>query len=437
VSLGLALAISGAAALVSGLLPTLWLSTDVAVALRASSRSTTSGRSTVAAQRSMVILQVSGAVVVLFAAGLLGRSLARLQGLDTGLATNRVAILELSWPEEQFRTPAQVAVLYERLLSAITAVPGVRSAAAVNVTPFTAATGGWDGRFVAEGSSTTPPVLNMAVVSASYFQTLGISLRSGRAFEDTDRTGSPPVAIVSERVAHLLWPGDNPIGKRIRFAERGSRWWTVVGVAPETRYRALRQSAPTVYLTTAQFVEVLPLIRTIAVRTHGAPGPTLAAMRRAVQQTDRAVAVLDAAELEALVDRQLATPKLAATLIAVFGAGILLLAAAGLYALLASVVRARRQELAIRQVLGATPGHLRSIVLGQSLAMCGLGLALGLAVSLAAGRYLQSVLYGVRAADGLTAVVVTVVLGSVAALASYLPASRAARPDALGLLRSE
>jgi ABC-type antimicrobial peptide transport system permease subunit len=158
-----------------------------------------------------------------------------------------------------------------------------------------------------------------------------------------------------------------------------------------------------VYLTTAQFVEVLPLIRTIAVRTHGAPRPTLAAMRRAVQQTDRTVAVLDAAELEALVDRQLATPKLAATLIAVFGAGILLLAGAGLYALLASVVRARRQELAIRQVLGATPGHLRSIVLGQSLTMCGLGLAIGLAVSLAAGRYLQSVLYGVlrsRRTDG-------------------------------------
>ena len=154
------------------------------------------------------------------------------------------------------------------------------------------------------------------------------------------------------------------------------------------------------YMTTAQFVEVLPLIRTVAVRTHGSPGPTLAAVRRAVKQTDPAIAVLDAAALEALVDRQLATPKVAAALVIVFGAGILLLAAAGLYALLASVVRARRQELAIRQVLGATPGRLRAIVLGQSLAMCGLGLALGLVIAFAAGRYLEFVLYGVGAADG-------------------------------------
>jgi len=432
----LAIVVSGAAALVAGLLPTVWLSSDAGISLRAANRSTTSGRRTVLAQRTFVILQVSGAVVVLFAAGLLGRSLARLQAIEPGFATERLAAIELSWPDDQFRTPSQVAALYERLLLTIGAVPGVVSAAAVNVGPFTAATGGWDGRFVAEGSPATP-VFSMAVVSARYFQTLGITLRSGRVFQDADRAGSPLVAIVSERVARLLWPGENAIGKRLRFPEAGSEWRTVIGVAPETRYRALREAAPTVYLPTAQFTEVLPLMRTVAVRTQGAPGPTLASIRQAVQQTDPAVTVLDAAEVSSFVDRQLATPRLGAALVAVFGAGVLLLAAAGLYALLASMVRSRRRELAIRHVVGATPGQLRAIVLGQSLALSGLGLAIGLAASLAASRYFESVLYGVAATDGLTMVAVIVVLGGVAALASYLPARRATQADTFGLLRQE
>ena len=203
ISLGLAVLVGCAAALGSGVIPALWLSRDVALA-HTGGRNTTVPKTTVFAQRAMVVFQMGLAVFVLFVAGLLGRTLQTLHAIDTGLAVDHVAVVELSLPDRKFASGERVAALYESLLPRIRALPGVASVATVNVVPFTGATAGWDGPFVADGQSSPASVFNFAVVGPEYLETMGIRLRSGRPFDRNDRRGSAPVAIVSEEAARLL-----------------------------------------------------------------------------------------------------------------------------------------------------------------------------------------------------------------------------------------
>jgi predicted permease len=434
VPLGLAVLVGCAAALGSGVMPALWLSRDVPL-LHSGGRNTTAPRNAVFAQRAMVIFQMGLAVFVLFVAGLLGRTLQTLHAIDTGLAVDHVALVELSLPDTKFASGERVAAMYESLLPRIKALPGVTSAATVNVVPFTGATSGWDGPFVADGQSSRVLVFNFAVVGTEYFETMGVRLRSGRAFDRNDRRGSAPVAMVSEQAARLLGVENGAIGRRIRLSERPGEWRTIVGVAAETRYRAIRESAPTVYLPLGQFTEVMTLITSLVVRTDGRPAAAIPSIRDVVAQTDPDVTILHAAPLDDLVSGQLAGPRLNAVLLSVFGAGTALLAAAGLYSLLAASVKARRRELAIRQAIGATPARLRRIVVVQAVWLCGVGLAFGLAGGLAFGRLLATVLYGVAPNDLYTVVGVVVVLIITSVAATYVPARRATRSDLIALLR--
>jgi ABC-type antimicrobial peptide transport system permease subunit len=206
-------------------------------------------------------------------------------------------------------------------------------------------------------------------------------------------------------------------------------------VAAETRYRAIRADTPTVYLPLEQFSEVMPLITTLVVRVEGNPATAIPAIRTAVMQTDADVTALRAAALTDLVRAEFAGPTLNAVLLSIFGAGAALLAAVGLYSLLAAAVRARRRELAIRQAVGATPARLRRLVLVQGAWLSATGLASGLAAGIAAGRLLDSVLYGVAPNDRSTVAGVIVFLAIIATVASYVPARRATPPDVLALLR--
>ncbi len=439
VPLGLAVLVGCAAALGSGVMPAIWLSRNVPL-LQGGGRTTTAPRHAAFAQRAMVVFQVGLAVLVLFVAGLLGRTLQALHAIDTGLAVDHVAVLELGFPDRKFASGERVAAMYESLLPRIKALPGVTSVATVGVVPFTGATGGWDGPFVserserAEGQSSPALMFNFAVVGAEYFETLGIRLRSGRTFDRNDRRGSAPVAIVSEQAARLLGVENGTAGRRIRLGASGD-WWTVIGVAADTRYRAIREAAPTVYLPLEQFSEVRTLITTLVVRTDGRPAAAIPSIRDAVVQTDADVTVLRAAALSDLVTGQFTLARLNAILLSLFGAGATLLAAVGLYSLLAAAVKARRRELAIRQAIGATPARLRRVIVVQGAWLCGVGLACGLAGGLASGRLLGAVLYGVAANDLYTVLGVVVLLMVTAVIASYVPARRATRPDVIALLR--
>lgn len=435
VPLGLAVLVSGVAALGSGVVPALSLSRDVSL-LRRGGRHATASRHSVFVQRAMVAFQMGLAVFVLFVAGLLGRTLHNLYAIDTGLAVDEIAVVELSLPDRKFASAEKVAAMYDRLLPRIGALPGVTSIAPVNVVPFTGATSGWDGPFVAEGQSSPAVVFNFAVVGSEYFDTMRIGMRSGRTFDADDRSGRAPVAIVSERAARLLGLGGDAVGRRIRLSGSPADWRTIVGVAADTRYRAIREPAPTVYLPLAQFTEVMTLMTTLVVRTENRPGAVVPSIRAAVADTDPDVTVLDATPLSDLVGREFTEPRLNAVLVFVFSAGAAVLAAAGLYSLLAATVKARGRELAIRQAVGATPARLRRVVVVQGLWLCGVGLAFGLTAGLAFGRLLGTVLYGVAANDIGTVSGVGVLLGATAVVASYGPARRATRPDAMALLRN-
>jgi putative ABC transport system permease protein len=437
VPLGLATIVGSAAAIIATLLPAFWLSDAVEPSLRAGRRNVTGLRSVVLVQRTIVIIQVGLAVLVLFVAGLLVRTLQHLQAIETGFIADRLAIVELSWPDATFATSSDVANFYDRLMTRLGSLPDVSSASPVNVVPFTGATGGWDGSFVADGQIGKSPVFSLAVVGDAYFDTLGIRLREGRGFSQSDRDSAAAVAIVSEGAARELWPGETALGKRLRLGDATGGWRTVVGVVPEIRYRAIRESAPTVYLPARQFLAVFPLMTTVAVRTHGSPAAALPSIRRAVQQTDRNVTVLKASTMSSLVSDELATPRLSALLVTVFGIGAVLLCAVGLYTVLAASVRERRRELAIRHAVGATPGRLRGLVLGQALRMCVLGVLAGLILASAAGWLLQSILFEVSPHDAPTMAGVVTVLVVAATLAGYLPARRATQLDPVEVLREE
>jgi ABC-type antimicrobial peptide transport system permease subunit len=212
-------------------------------------------------------------------------------------------------------------------------------------------------------------------------------------------------------------------------------WRTIIGVAAETRYRAIREAAPTVYLPLEQFSEVMTLITTLVVRTDGRPAAAMSSIRDAVAQTDPDVTVLHAAALSDLVSVQFTGPRLNAVLLWLFGAGAALLSTVGLYSLLAAAVKARRRELAIRHAIGATPARLRRIAVVQVVWLCGAGLAFGLAGGLASGQLFGSVLYGVAPNDLYTVLGVVVLLMITSGVASYVPARRATRPDVIALLR--
>lgn len=434
VPLGLAALVGCAAGIASGVMPPVWLSRDFTL-LHRGGRTTSAPRGAVFAQRAMVVVQMTLAVFLLFVAGLLGRTLQSLHAIDIGLAIDDVLVVELNLPDKEFASGERVAALYRSLLPRLRALPGVRSAATVNVVPFTGATAGWDGPFVAEGQSSPALVFNLAVVGSEYFETTGVRLRSGRTFDDHDRRDSAPVAIVSERAARLLGIGDGAVGRRIRFGGSPDEWRTVIGVAAETRYRAIRETTPTVYLPAEQFAEVLPLVTTLVVRTDGQPAGAAPSIRDAIVQTDPDVTVLHAAALRDLVSDEFTGARLNAVLLSLFGAGAALLATAGLYSLLAAVVKARRRELAICQAIGATPARLRQMVVVQAVWLCGAGLVFGLAAGLASGRLFGAVLYGVVPNDVYTVGGVIVLLMITAVAAGYVPARRATRPDVIGLLR--
>lgn len=434
VPLGLAVLVGCAAALGSGVIPALWLSRGATLLERAG-RTATTPRNAAFAQRAMVVFQMGLAVFVLFVAGLLGRTLVALHAIDTGLAVDHVAVVELSLPDKKFASGERVAAMYDRLLPRIKALPGVTSVATVNVVPFTGATGGWDGPFAAEGQTSPALVFNLAVVGTEYFETMGIGLRSGRTFDSNDRRGSAPVAVVSEQAARLLGVESGAVGRRIRMGDSQEDWRTVIGVATDTRYRAIRNAAPTVYLPLAQFSDVMTLITTLVVRTEGRPASAVPSIREAVVQTDPDVTVLHAAALADLVSEQFTGPRLNAVLLSLFGAGAGLLATVGLYTLLAAAVKARRRELAIRQAIGATPARLRRTVVVEGLWLCGAGLAFGLAAGFASGRLLGTVLYGVAPNDLYTVAGVVLLLLITSMAASYVPAQRASRSDVIALLR--
>ena len=422
-----------------GVLPALAaLQSDLASPLRIDVRSGSETRARKRVRRWFVAVQVALAVVVLAGAGLLARSLDRLLRIDLGYRADRLSLLWLTVPVSRADAEAKFGALLDRIPPALRALPGVTAITPVEAQPFFGPqifNAPWEveGRSSSEASEN--PRIPIEAGGPEYFRTLEIPLLRGRGFLDTDRENAPNVAVVSEAAARLLQLGADPIGQRIRMASDTSAgaWRTVVGIAGDIHFRSLREATPTIYLPSRQYFSQ----GLFAVRTIGPLGGLLPAMRRAVHDADPEADIVRTETMEDLLADQRALPRLSTQLMSGFGLVAMLLAAVGLYGLMASVVREQTREIGVRMALGATPGRLRRDVLGAALSLTSVGAGVGLVVALLSSRLLTALLFQVSPTDPIALAGACVVLLGVGVGAAFLPACRAMRTDPAQALRVE
>ncbi len=425
-------------ATVAGLLPALSSAREELIAhLRGGGRGVTVS-AVRHGRRALVVAQVALAITVVGAAGLLVRSLLRLQAVDMGLATDRLVFVQLALPQPKYTERARHLQFLDEVVAALQAVPAIAAATPVNAAPFSG-TGGWDALVTGDGQTAEEaaanPLLNLEAIHPNYFDTFGISLVRGRPFTQADREGAPDVAIVSEDVAASTWPGQDPLGKRLKLGQLSSRdrWRTVVGVARRTRYRELAEPRPTLYLPAQQFIVSAHML---VLRSTAPLALIAAAARERVRGVDANVQVMRVAPFAEMLAAPLARPRFNAFLIGLFGATAVLLAAIGLYAVMAAYVRQRDAEMGVRVALGATSADLSGMVLGEGLRLAGLGAIIGVAAAAVVGRVLRGLLFDVQPLDLVSLVTAASLLVGVSALACYLPARRAARTDPIAALRT-
>jgi putative ABC transport system permease protein len=427
-------------AALAGLTPALSLArADLVAHLRVGGRGAL-GSGARKGRRGLVVAQVALAVTVLAATSLLTRSLLHLQAVDMGLAADQLVLVRLTMPQGKYADAARHLQFLHDVVARLEAAPGIAGATPVHTPPF-AGTGGWDAPvFTADGQdaalAAANPSLNLEAVHPNYFETVGVGLVLGRSFTEGDRRGAPLVAVVSEDVAARTWPGQDPIGQRVKLGGLDSTdpWRTVVGVARPTRYRELPIPRPTLYLPAEQF---LAAADRLVLRTTSPLALVAASVRERVRAVDPAVQVTQVEPFRQLLEGPLARPRFNALLIGVFGVAALLLSAVGLYAVMAASVRQRYPEMGVRITLGATASDVRRLVLGEGLQLAGLGAVIGLACSLIVTRALRGLLFGVQPLDPASLLAAVLLLVGASALASYLPARRATRVDPLSMLKAE
>jgi predicted permease len=425
--------LAAVAGVVSGIVPALQAGRfDLSNDLKDSARAGTVRRS----RTRVALLVVQGAlsVVLLVGAGLFVRSLQRLERLDLGLDPRPVvyAMLEL---EPRERTTEEVGRVYERSLARLRALPSVEHASTSGGIPF------WGGSieniFVTgiDSVPAPPPGPHMEVVTPGYFATLGIAMRRGRDFNERDAVGAPPVAIVNEMMARALW-GDDPLDKCFSIAAPDAPCTRVVGVVEDSHRMRLTETRKWVYyLPTAQYPEGVP--SAILLRARGDAERLAPTVQRELLSGDPDIRYAVVRPLKEMIDPQYRSYRLGATMFGLFGLLALIVAAFGLYSVLAFSVAQRTHEIGVRSALGATRGRIVAQVLRESVGLAAIGISLGLIIAIAAAGALAPLLYEISPRDPVVLIVVTVTLVLAAAAAGLVPASRAARIDPNAALRVE
>jgi predicted permease len=407
-------------------------------ALAESGRGVTQSRRSRRFRDVMAAIELSLALVLLATGGLLLASFRNLARGDFGFRTDHLLATEIFLAREKFpfAQPHKRLDFVEAVLARTRALPGVRAAAAVNFLPLS---GFWsEAIFVPEGLPQPrpghEPSADSRLVSPDYFATMGIPLLAGRAFTQRDRKGSMQVAIVSQAVARRVWGEASPLGRRLNAGDaKEPSWWTIVGVVGEVREMGLTElSHGDLYRPFAQIP--YPQVAFVA-RTDGDPALLAQALERTIWSVDRDQPIYKALTIQGLADESLAVRRVTMLLLAVFSALALLLAAVGVYGVVAFSVAQRRHEIGLRMALGARPGQVLQIILAQGLRITMGGLAVGLVSTLVLTRLLAALLYGVSPTDALTLMAVSVLLSAIALAASYLPARRAAAVDPMLALR--
>jgi predicted permease len=386
---------------------------------------------------SLVVAEVALALVLLVGAGLFLRSLAALQDVQPGFQSSGVITARLTLPRGPYGDNDKQIAFFRTALGNLSSMPGVTSAAAATNVPFDG--NGGSASFSIEGRPSPPgdpgPHGGVGMVSPEYFALMKIPIRKGRTFSDADRKDSQPVAVIDEILARQYWPNEEPLGKHIRFGS-GLPWSTIVGVVAHVREADLagEEVKGKYYFPLYQIPQ---RSATLVARTPGDPALLTATIREAVRAVDPSQPVAQITLLPDMVNNSLGARRFVMSVLGVFAGMALLMAVVGLYGVISYAVTQRTQEMGVRMALGAQPGEILRMVLGQGMRLACGGAAIGLVVSLISSRLLQNQLYRVSPFDPLTFAVMAGVLIGAAVVASCIPALRATRVDPMVALRYE
>ncbi len=414
--------------------------------LKESGSAVTSGRTRMSLRSAFVVSELALAVVLLAGAGLLLKSLTRLGEVNPGFRPQGAMTAALALPQSKYDKPEKQFVFFQTVLEHLANAPGVTAVGAGYPLPFSGGRG--TASFGIEDRPATPgdpgPHGAIGFVSPGYFSALGIPLLKGRYFTDQDREGTQPVAVIDENLAQEYWPNQDPIGKRLRH-NSSDPWSTIIGVVGHTRFSQLagEEESSSGSQSSTKGSYYFPIYQTeapfgfLVARTPGDPASLAGAVREAVHAADASQPVYDLKTMNARVRSSMGPQRFAVTLLGVFAATALLLAAVGLYGLISFMVAQRTHEIGIRVALGASPTDVLRMVVTQGMSMLATGLAVGVAAAVAVSHLMRSLLYGVQPSDPVTFLGVALLLAAVALAACYIPARRATRVDPLVALRYE
>lgn len=435
--LAFTLLISLATGIVFGLAPALYGSkADLNAALKGDANAWSGARSRNRLQSFLVVGQVGLSAVLLVGAGLLVRDLMVVLQMKTGLRVEHVLTFTLDPPATKYPSAARKVALYQGVIADLKRVPGIEEAAAVGTLPMTGGLTG--GAFEIEGRAKAPDWVDTMVqynsVTPDYFRTMGIPLLRGRNFDERDTATATPVAIINDTLARQFFPNEDPIGHRFKDDYDG-HWRTIIGmVASIKNQKPMEPPIPGLYAPHAQKAWSW---MTVVVRTQGDPAKLAATAQSIVHATDADMLILKMRTMQQVVADSMSEPELLASLVTGFAAFSLLLAAIGIYGIMAYAVSQRVHELGIRMALGATRGDILKLVLRRGATLAGVGVALGIPVALATSRMMESLLYGIKYRDAAVYAVVTLLLITVSLAASLFPARRAMHVDPIDALRHE
>jgi putative ABC transport system permease protein len=384
----------------------------------------------------LVVAEIGIALVLMTGAGLLIQSFSRLMQVDPGFSPKNLMTFPLTLPPSRYSKPELQAQFYRQLLEHIRSMPEVQAAGITSYLPL-----GGGARyvfvcpegFVCQGVG-KDPTSAVRQVSAGYFETIRTPLLSGRTIDEKDLAGGSPVAVINEAAAKHFFPGQNPIGKHIANS-RDMEQREIVGVAADVKFNTLNAAdVEEMYLPMSQ----VPWPNTtLLVRSAASSRSLVAAVRSKIAEVDPSLPVSGISSMEEVVDASVAQPKLTMRFVGIFAGVALLLAAIGIYGLIAYTVSARNQEMGIRVALGARPADILRLVVGQGMRLTGIGVVVGVIVSLVLTRLLASLLFGVRASDPLVFGAAAFILAGAAFVACYIPARRATRVDPIVVLKYE
>ena len=388
----------------------------------------------------LVIGEVAISFILLIGAGLLINSFLHLRNLNPGFRTDHLLAMKVPLPEPKYPDKERRSAFFAELLRRVRNLPGVQSAAVASNLPLT-----YNGDSMPigiEGRIDPPPDQRpdviLRVISPGYFNTMGIPVLKGRDFTERDKADSPYAVVISEKTAHHFWPGENPIGKRLKpgSATNDTPWREVIGVVKDVRQNDfVEQPKMQMYFSHEQINTFIFAPNALVVRTSVAPLSLAATVRNTVWTIDKDQPVSDIRSMEEIVSEAVARQRFSMLLLGIFASLALVLAAVGIYGVMSYSVAQRTHEIGIRMALGAQKSDVLKLTVGQGLKLVSIGVAIGLLAALILTRVMSSLLFGISATDPATFVTISMVLVSVALLASYIPALRAMKVDPMFALR--